>query len=247
MYKYRDRLVEGGVPEAMVPHLLHAAEQWGIDTPLRLAHWLAQLGAESSFRPVEENLNYRSPERLCQVWSTRFRSVAEALPYTGQPKALANRVYSDRMGNGDEASGDGWKYRGRGLIQLTGRSNYHKFSVASGIPVEDDPDLLLQPDVSAATAGWYWKANGINGKADRDDLEAVTRAVNGGLHGLVLRRHWLERLKPLLLAPLGEEKLLIILGRDNEELFRFALEADDQIVTRAAPTRFYLRVENPRP
>lgn len=178
-----------------LPHLLDAMLRWGIDTPHRAAGWLAQISYESRrLASVEENLNY-SPQRLMQVWPSRFPSLEEAKRFCYAPEKLANYVYSNRLGNGSFGSGDGWKYRGRGPKQITGRSNYRECGFALGLPLEDNPDLLVEPANGAQAAGWYWHSRGCNALMDRAPFEAITKAkdndffeqvtkkINGGLIG----------------------------------------------------------------
>ncbi|GGJ19586.1 glycoside hydrolase family 19 protein [Deinococcus roseus] len=182
-------------PDVTAAKLQHAADQYGINTTLRLAHWLAQLTAESGLVPQEENLNY-SAKRLCQVWPSRFPSLQAAQSCAMNPQALGNTVYGGRMGN--TQPGDGFKYRGRGFIQLTGRSNYTRYSQLTGFDLVNDPDLLLQIGVSAQTAAAFWQDHHINAMADRNDLQAVTRAINGGLIGLPSRQAYLQKIMALL-------------------------------------------------
>lgn len=179
------------------PRLYQAAERFGINTPMRVAHFLAQLGHESGFVPKAENLNY-SAQRLCVVWPTRFPTLDDAKPYEYNPRKLANKVYSKRMGNGDEASGDGWKYRGRGFIQITFRANYRTYGQLIGYDIEQEPDLALQYGVGGLIAAAFWKTHGLNGRADHDDLPGITRAINGGLTGLAERAVLLTRAKRAL-------------------------------------------------
>lgn len=179
----------------------------GIATPARQAVFLAQVMLESSeLRLTEEALNY-SPARLCQVWPLHFPSEAAADAYGHNPEGLANRVYAKRMGNGDEGSGDGWAYRGRGLIQLTGRDNYAGFSRAMGIDAVSDPDLLQHPAGAVLSAGWFWQSKGLNELADKtasagEDADAafaeITRHINGGLNGLAQRRGYWTRTRQAL-------------------------------------------------
>lgn len=167
-----------------------------IETPLRTAHFLAQVLHESSLlKRVEENLHY-SAQRLLEVFPRYFTS-EQAHAYAGQPQKIGSRVYANRLGNGDEASGDGYRYRGRGLIQLTGKTNYRAFSRWIG------DDCVAQPDrvsnlYAVDSAIYYWSENGINEPADRDDVRTVTRIINGGLNGLEHRMQLLERAKILL-------------------------------------------------
>lgn len=165
----------------------------------RVAAFLAQIAHESSeMRRLEENLRYTSAKRICDVWPKRFPSEGHALPYVGKPHLLANRVYADRLGNGDVASGDGWAYRGRGLMQVTGRGNYAAVGTALGLPLVATPDLLLQPGPAARSAAWFWKSHGLNELADdqsTDDDDAdfvtITVRINGARVGLRERRaYW---------------------------------------------------------
>ena len=169
-----------------------------INTPVRQAMFLSQLAHESgSFRAVEENLNY-SVEALRRVFRKYFPDDEIAAQYARQPEKIANRVYANRMGNGDEASGDGWKYRGRGLIQLTGKDNYTAFSLQANNEAIIKPDLVAQPELAAESAGWFWMINGLNKLADTGDVRAVTRRINGGFNGLADREAKYNKLMILL-------------------------------------------------
>lgn len=164
-----------------------------INTGGRQAAFLAQLLHESgNLRVVSENLNY-SAARLAQVWPGRFANVRPE-SYANDPQRLANFVYAGRMGNGDAASGDGWRYRGRGLIQLTGRSNYAACAGALELDLIAQPDLLVQPGPAARSAAWFWQSRGLNGMADgatgaaaNSAFVRMTRAINGGTMGLTER------------------------------------------------------------
>lgn len=182
-------------PDIAAAKLQMAAVKFGIDTPQRQAHWLAQLAHESDLVPIEENLNY-SANRLCQVWPNRFPTLDIAQQCAYSPQALANRVYGGRLGNFQP--GDGYKFRGRGLVQLTGRANYALYGPLVGFDLVAGPDLLLQYGVSALVAGCYWQRRGLNRHADRDDLEAVTRGINGGTNGLADRARLLKIAKRAL-------------------------------------------------
>jgi putative chitinase len=132
------------------------------------------------------------------VWPTRFPpSIAES--YALQPEKIANRAYADRMGNGNEASGDGWKYRGRGLIQLTGADNYAAFSLDADNEALSDPDSVAEPELAALSAGWFWSANGLNALADAKDVVGMTRRINGGTNGLDDRQMRYSRLIKVLI------------------------------------------------
>lgn len=166
------------------PHLTETFERFGINTPARQAAFIGQCSHESAnFKTLQENLNY-SAESLHRVWPSRFPSVDAAQPYHRHPEKIANKVYGGRMGNGDEASGDGWRYHGRGLIQLTGRANYKAAGDALGADLVGDPNLVANERYAALTAGWFWKTHGLNELADAHDNVAITKRINGGTIGL---------------------------------------------------------------
>lgn len=186
-----------GVWRAALNDAMAACE---ISTAPRQSAFLAQVLHESAeLRHLEESLSY-SPQRLRQVWPQRFPSDAVAAQYGHAPEKLANHIYASRMGNGDEASGDGWRYRGRGLIQLTGRDNYAALAGAVKLDALAQPELLLQPAGAALSAAWFWQAHGLNALADQASganadvvFADITRRVNGGLNGLTERRaYWLR-------------------------------------------------------
>ncbi len=164
----------GPVNDAMAAH--------GITQPEQKAAFLAQIGVESNqLNSTSENLNY-SARRLTEVWPSRFPTLRSAQPYARNPEALANHVYANRNGNGNEASGDGWTFRGGGLMQTTGRANYR----AAGF--EANPDRLRTSDVTAAdSAAQFWDSHGLNSDTttvlNRGDFNDVTRTINGGLNG----------------------------------------------------------------
>lgn len=165
--------------------------------PLRLAHFFAQICHETGGLTIlSENLNYRSAERLMAVWPSRFPTLQSAAPFVGNPRALANKVYARRMGNVDPD--DGWKFRGRGLLQITGRDHYARNGRALSIPLEEAPELAIDPDHSLAVALETWRRAGCDALADADDVVAVTRAINGGTIGLADRRTWLVKAKRAL-------------------------------------------------
>ena len=178
--------VAGGLAQCL-PEIL---EKYAITTPLRVAHFLAQTAHESAgFTRFGENLNY-SASGLKNTWPDRFR-LANPNRYAHHPELIASHVYANRMGNGDEASGDGWKFRGRGMIQLTGRDNYAAFSKHSGKDAIQDPDLLSTVEGAAESAAWYWLERHINNAADEDDVVTVTKLINGGTLGLDERKRLL--------------------------------------------------------
>ena len=170
-----------------------------ITTPLRLAHFLAQVATETGgLARLEEGLSY-SAERLCKVWPARFPTLAAAKPYARNPMALAEKVYGGRLGNG--RPGDGWRYRGGGALQTTGRTNYR----AAGF--ETDPDRLRTPGPALAAALTYWADHDCNALADADDVEALRRRVNGGTIGLSECRAYLAKAKAALRVIPAQAKL----------------------------------------
>jgi putative chitinase len=190
-------------PQYLRP-LGEAMGRYAIDRPARQAAFLAQLAHESGeLRRVQENLNY-SWEGLRKVFPRHFRSDAEAQAYDRQPERIANRVYANRMLNGDEASGDGWRFRGRGPIQVTGRENYRKAGQALGFGLESDPDRMLDPATGCLAAAWFWHSRGLNTLADADSengFREITRRINGGFLGLEERIHYWERARQVLGLP----------------------------------------------
>lgn len=170
--------------------LREAFKSFEINAPARMAAFIAQAAHESrGFSRLEEDLWYTSPERIREMWPGRVPSLAAAAALLRRPEMLANRVYSNRLGNGDEASGDGWRYRGRGLFQLTGRANYMAAGEGLGVDYKVDPSLVSQPPDSAFTAAWYWSVMGLNALADNGDIDAITRRINGpGMVGADERR-----------------------------------------------------------
>ncbi|WP_200902894.1 glycoside hydrolase family 19 protein [Pseudomonas fluorescens] len=167
-----------------VPALNAAMARFKINSPVRVAAFIAQVGHESGqLTRMVENLNY-SADRLQAVWPNRF-DAALAAQVARKPEQIANIVYGGRMGN--TLPGDGWKYRGRGLIQLTGANNYRAAGSALGLDLINHPELVEQPDTAALVAGWFWQSNGLNELADAGQFDKITRAINGGLNGQVDR------------------------------------------------------------
>ena len=159
-------------------------EKFDISTPERQACFLGQCSHESGgFTALSENLNY-SASSLCRVWPKRFPTVTDGQNYERNPQKIANKVYANRMGNGDEESGEGFAYRGRGLIQLTGKSNYEACGEAIGVDLVSNPDLVATPEYAALSAGWFWDKNHLNKFADANDMEGLTKKINGGTHGI---------------------------------------------------------------
>lgn len=155
-----------------------------INTPQRIAAFIAQCAHESgNFMFLKENLNYRA-ESLMRTWPRHFPTMEIAQQYARQPEKIANRAYANRMGNGDEASGDGWRFLGRGLIQLTGRENYSWFAASINISVEEAAEYLQTFEGAAQSACWFWETNNLNRWADTGDIKELTRRINGGFIGL---------------------------------------------------------------
>lgn len=195
--------------EKWLPAIQVVCEHYAIDTPQRIAGFLAQTAHESAgFTALTENLNY-SAETMAVVWPNRFaekgsdgKPIKEngknkpnkfALALHRKPELIANVVYSGRMGNGPVESGEGWKYRGRGLKQLTGKDNYTRCGNALNTDLVGSPDLLLEPQYAALSAGWFWTANKCSDFADTGDIEGMTKRINGGLIGLPDRKSRYER------------------------------------------------------
>jgi putative chitinase len=150
----------------------------------RVAAFIAQTAHESGgYTALKENLNY-SAEGLHKLWPNRFPTVDSAMPYNRNPQAIANKVYSSRMGNGDEHSGEGWLYCGRGLLQLTGKANYSAFAQYAGMSVEDAPEYIESPRGAVHSACWFWYTNDLNTFADAGDFTGMTKRINGGTIGL---------------------------------------------------------------
>lgn len=178
--------LKGHVPDSVIKQIPEVAEKFGVNTPLRLAHFLAQTGHESGgFKITTENLNY-SAKGLANIFKKYF-TPESAAEYQRKPEKIANIVYANRMGNGNQASGDGYKFRGRGFIQLTGKTNYQAFDKTVEDNIEANPDLVATkyPLLSAA---WFWSKNGLNTIADQGNttevVTKITKKVNGGTIGL---------------------------------------------------------------
>ena len=167
-------------------------DEYEINTPLRVAHFVAQCAHESgNFVFIKENLNYRAAS-LQKTFAKYFPTAELAAQYEKRPEKIANRVYANRMGNGDEASGDGWLYCGRGLIKLTGKDNYTFFAGSLGITTQEASEYLQTFEGAAQSACWYWEQNNLNKFADANDVKGLTRAINGGYIGLEDRQSHTE-------------------------------------------------------
>ena len=190
-------------PGKWLEAVVEACTRFQINTPKRIAAFLAQTAHESGgYTMLEENLNY-SADTMAVVWPNRFAEMGPdkkpvkengknkpnkfALALHRKPEMIANVVYSNRMGNGTIESGEGWKYRGRGLKQLTGKDNYTRCGKSLGIDLVDRPELLLIPKYAALSAGWFWDSNRLGDFADRDDFVGMTKKINGGTIGLADR------------------------------------------------------------
>jgi putative chitinase len=194
-------LLSTKLPANVLDQIPDIEAKFGLNSNIRLAHFLSQCAHESgNFKAVTENLNYGA-KGLRSIFGKYFKDDATALAYERKPEKIANRVYSSRMGNGDEASGDGWKFRGRGYIQLTGKDNYTQFDKS----VEDD--ILANPDLVATkfplmSAAFFFERNNLwkicDGGADKEDVIALTKRINGGTHGLEDRLTKFDLLNSLL-------------------------------------------------
>jgi putative chitinase len=185
-------------PADLAECLTEQFEKYEINTANRAAGFLAQCGHESAgFTVLKENLNY-SAEGLNKIFKKYFPTVADATPYARNPEKIANKVYANRMGNGPESSGDGYKFRGRGAIQLTGHDNYTQFAKSVGMTVDEAVADLETLDGAIESACWFWKKNGLNAICDKDDIVTMTKRINGGTIGLEDRKKHYEHAKHLL-------------------------------------------------
>jgi putative chitinase len=192
-------------PAKWLDAVVATCQEFEINTPQRIAGFLAQTSHESGgYTMLTEDLRYRA-ETLAVCWPNRFAvlgpdkkpvkdakgkntptKVAQAI--AGKPELIANMVYSNRMGNGPAESGEGAKFIGRGLKQLTGKDNYTRCGAALGLDLVNNPDLLLEPMAAARSAGWFWKTNNLNSFADANDIKGMTKKINGGFIGLAQRQ-----------------------------------------------------------
>jgi putative chitinase len=174
---------------ALVDVFNETFDRWGIKTPRQQAAFLGQCGHEcGNFTKLEEGLSYAA-DRLMKIWPKRFPTMEVANKYARNPKALANYVYANRMGNRDEASGDGYRFRGSGWLQLTGHDNFFHAGKACGFDYVMNPDLVRTPKHAAMTAGWFWSTHDCNRLAEIGDNLALTKKINGGTIGLNDRIH----------------------------------------------------------
>jgi len=198
-----EQLKKMHIGEEWVDALNETFERFQIDTPMRQASFIGQCSHESAnFKVLEENLNYRAATLLKLFPRTAKRTWGftpeEAAAYERQPKKIANRIYGNRMNNRDEASGDGFRFRGRGILQLTGSANYRHAGKALGVDFIMEPDLVATPKYAAMTAGWFWNTHKINQFADVQDWVTMTKRINGGTIGLDDRiKHIMQALQIL--------------------------------------------------
>lgn len=184
-----------GEPKDWANALSTVLPEHGIDTQDRILAFMAQCGHESAeWTSFSENLNY-SERALKTVFGKYFRNTSlNPENYARKPEKIANVVYAGRMGNGPTNSGDGWKYRGRGPIQLTGKNNYEAFSLEFGVDAVDNPEIVARDKkVSILSAVWFWNSNDLNEYADKKDIKGMTRVINGGYNGLQHRKYLFER------------------------------------------------------
>jgi len=184
-----DQLKQMHIDPSLADAFNETFERFGILTPLQQASWIGQCGHEcGNFKIMEENLNYRAATLLKLFPKTPKRAWGftpeEAAAYEKQPKKIANRIYSNRMGNRDEASGDGFRFRGSGFLQLTGHSNFYHAGKALGEDFVMQPELVRTPKYAAQTAGWFWQTHKLNQIADGRDFVTMTKRINGGTIGL---------------------------------------------------------------
>jgi len=182
-----EQLQQLGIGIEWTPALNDTFAKFNIATPRQQAAFIGQCSHEcNNFKTLEENLNYKA-ETLVKLWPSRFPTLEIANAYAHQPQKIANKVYASRMGNRDEASGDGFKFRGRGCIQLTGHDSYWHFGQAINADLVASPDLVSSPKYAALSAGWFWSTHNLNALAEAMNYEAVTRKINGGIFGLAER------------------------------------------------------------
>jgi putative chitinase len=184
-----DQLRQLGIDPSLVDPFNETFQRFGIITPAQQASWIGQCGHEcGNFRIMEENLNYKAATLLKLFPKTPKRqwgfTPEEAAAYEKQPQKIANRIYSNRMGNRDEASGDGYRFRGSGFLQLTGHSNFYHAGQALGVDFVMQPELVRTPMYAAQTAGWFWQTHKLNQYADSGDFLTMTKRINGGTIGL---------------------------------------------------------------
>lgn len=181
----KDQLITLGIDPKWEEWLNYTFRKYEIVTNIRKAHFMGQACHESNWlRTLEENLNY-SANGLISIWGSRFPDMAIAQQYARNPQKIANKVYGGRFGNTED--GDGWKYHGRGIFQLTFKDNYKRCGDALGIDLTASPELLLTEKYACLSAGWYWNKKALNELADKNDYEGITKRINGGMTGAMDR------------------------------------------------------------
>ena len=179
-----EQLVKLKIKPDLAPVFNETFERWGISTPIQQAAFIGQAGHESTnFTKLEEGLSY-SAERLMKIWPKRFPTLESATPYARNGRALANKVYGGRLGNREEKSDDGYRFRGSGWLQLTGHDNFYHASKGCGVDFVMNPDLVRTPQYAAITAGWFWATHKCNEIAQAQDWRKLTKIINGGDIGL---------------------------------------------------------------
>ena len=193
-----EQLTALGIDEKWYKPLMDTFIKYNISTTQRQACFIGQCQYESeNFTKLEEGLNY-SASRLMAVWPSRFPSLDVANQYANNPQKLANKVYGGRMGNGNEESGEGYAYRGRGLIQMTGKEAYANCGSGLGMDLLSNPDMLFEPEYACLSAGWFWNKKGLNDLADTGDYETMTKRINGGTLGLDDRKAKIAKAREIL-------------------------------------------------
>ena len=191
-----DQLISLGIDPKWLEWLNYTFKKYEIVTPIRQAHFLGQACHESNWlRHLEENLNY-SANGLISIWGSRFPDMAIAEQYARNPQKIANKVYGGRFGNTED--GDGWKYHGRGIFQVTFKENYKRCGDALGIDLTASPELLLTEKYACLSAGWFWNKKGLNELADKSDYENITKRINGGMTGLMDRIYKTKKIYEVL-------------------------------------------------
>ena len=179
-----EQLTKLHIDPSLVDAFNETFQRWNILTPRQQAGFIGQCGHEcGNFKILEENLNYRA-ETLMKLWPKRFPTLEFAKQYERKPQKIANMVYANRMGNRDEASGDGWRFRGSGWLQLTGHANFFHAGKALGVDFVMNPELVRTPKYAALTAGWFWSTHNCNALAEAEDWTGLTKKINGGTIGL---------------------------------------------------------------
>lgn len=188
-----EQLLKLNINPALAQAFNDTFARWNISTIKQQAAFIGQCGHEcGNFTKLEENLNYAA-DRLMKIWPKRFPTMEIAQPYHRNPRKIANKVYADRMGNRDEASDDGWRFRGSGWLQLTGHDNFYHAGKALGVDFVMKPDLVRTAEYAALTAGWFWDTQKLNALAEAWNHAALTKKINGGTIGLDDRIHHTEQ------------------------------------------------------